>query len=157
MSAHRFAIAVFLSLVAATSVQAGTLYKTISPDGKVVYTDRPPPEHKIEQTFDSSTSTNQTSAKTAPASGPQSKTPAPAAATGPVTLYVTSWCPYCRKARAYLNARGISFREIDVETPSGKTAFAPVKGSGGVPVLTQGNRRIQGFSPQAYDQFFTGG
>jgi arsenate reductase-like glutaredoxin family protein len=33
---------------------------------------------------------------------------------GDVTLYCTSWCPACRKARAYLQAHDIAYVEIDI-------------------------------------------
>ncbi len=33
---------------------------------------------------------------------------------GDVVMYCTSWCPDCRRARAYLKARGIQYVEIDI-------------------------------------------
>ena len=32
-----------------------------------------------------------------------------------VTLYTTAWCPFCMRAKALLQRKGIAFREIDVE------------------------------------------
>lgn len=32
-----------------------------------------------------------------------------------VTMYATGWCPYCARARALLERKGIAFNEIDVE------------------------------------------
>ncbi len=31
-----------------------------------------------------------------------------------VTIYTTSLCPYCHRAKALLNKKGISYNEIDV-------------------------------------------
>jgi glutaredoxin len=31
-----------------------------------------------------------------------------------VTMYCTSWCPACRRARAYLKMNGVEFEEIDI-------------------------------------------
>ncbi len=31
-----------------------------------------------------------------------------------VVMYCTSWCPACRRARAYFNQKGISFTEVDI-------------------------------------------
>lgn len=31
-----------------------------------------------------------------------------------VILYCTPWCPACRKARAYLNEKGVEFVEVDI-------------------------------------------
>ena len=33
-----------------------------------------------------------------------------------MTLYTTRWCPVCTRARSWLHARGIPFREHDVES-----------------------------------------
>jgi glutaredoxin 3 len=30
-------------------------------------------------------------------------------------MYVTSWCPYCARARRLLTEKGIRFTEIDIE------------------------------------------
>ncbi len=32
-----------------------------------------------------------------------------------VELYVTSWCPYCKKAEAYLDQQGVEYRKYDIE------------------------------------------
>ncbi|MEN3142226.1 glutaredoxin domain-containing protein [Ochrobactrum sp. WV_118_8] len=32
-----------------------------------------------------------------------------------VLLYVTSWCPYCRRAKALLTKKGVAFTEVDIE------------------------------------------
>jgi glutaredoxin 3 len=32
-----------------------------------------------------------------------------------VTIYTTAWCPFCMRAKALLQRKGIAFREIDVE------------------------------------------
>jgi glutaredoxin 3 len=37
----------------------------------------------------------------------------------PVTIYTTSWCPYCTAAKALLTRKGVDFREIDVERVDG--------------------------------------
>lgn len=34
----------------------------------------------------------------------------------PVTIYTTSWCPYCQAAKALLSKKNVAFTEIDVET-----------------------------------------
>ena len=31
----------------------------------------------------------------------------------PVTMYTTSWCPYCSRARALLKRKSVSFEDID--------------------------------------------
>jgi glutaredoxin len=37
----------------------------------------------------------------------------------PITIYSTTWCPDCRRAKSFLKERGIEFREIDIEQDPG--------------------------------------
>jgi mycoredoxin len=32
-----------------------------------------------------------------------------------ITIYSTTWCPDCRRAKAFLKERGVEFREVDIE------------------------------------------
>jgi glutaredoxin 3 len=32
-----------------------------------------------------------------------------------VEMYATAWCPYCARARALLQKKGVAFTEIDIE------------------------------------------
>ena len=34
---------------------------------------------------------------------------------GPITMYGTTWCPDCWRARSFLKKRGLSFREVDID------------------------------------------
>jgi len=45
---------------------------------------------------------------------------------GGVVMYCTSWCPDCRRARTWLNAHQIPFREVDITR--NRTAAAQVRG-----------------------------
>ena len=33
----------------------------------------------------------------------------------PILIYSTSWCPDCYRVKAFLKARGVEFREINIE------------------------------------------
>jgi mycoredoxin len=33
----------------------------------------------------------------------------------PITMYSTTWCPDCWRAKSFLKARGVAFREVDIE------------------------------------------
>jgi glutaredoxin len=33
----------------------------------------------------------------------------------PITIYSTTWCPDCRRAKSFLKERGVQFREVDIE------------------------------------------
>jgi mycoredoxin len=40
-----------------------------------------------------------------------------------VKMYTTTWCPDCRQAKKYLDAKGIAYQEINVETEPGAADF----------------------------------
>lgn len=65
-----------------------------------------------------------------------------------ITMYSTSWCGYCKKARRWLTANGIPFVEKDVEkdAAAGAEFRALTGGRGGVPVITVGETVIRGFA-----------
>ena len=142
--------------------QAGSLYKSIGPDGGVVYSDQPPATGKIEKTF---TYTNlpatplpesviryrnelQKSMKARLAGLDK-----PSANSEPL-LFTAVWCGYCRHAKAYLSERSISFKEHDIDTPSGMGAFVAAEGGKGVPLLVLNGKKISGFSKASYDSLF---
>jgi glutaredoxin len=141
---------------------AQKLYKSVLPDGRIVYSDSPPAEGRIDKTlnFDNLPS----SALPASASSyvaqlrrlRASASTAPAAASDSVVLYAAVWCGYCRQAKAWLAAKGVSYREYDIDTRDGMTALVDAGGGKGIPLLVAGGQRISGFSAPAYEQFFSG-
>jgi glutaredoxin len=141
-----------------SALQAQTVYKSTGPGGTVVFSDRPPANAKIEQTinFENLPSSPLPGAaaqklERMPTLAPK---PLPRTQSAGVTLYTTSWCGYCRRARAYLAQRGIGYQDIDIETPGGAAAFAQAGGRGGVPLIVANGRRVRGFSVAAYDAIF---
>ena len=137
---------------------AGTLYKSIGPDGKVVYGDKPPSEGRLDKTIKYE---NLPSSQLPPATLAEieklkrSKEPAPPSVAGTVMLYTARWCGYCKNAKAYLAENKIPFREVDIDTEGGRAAFALVGGGGGIPLLFANGRRAQGYRPDAYDDIFS--
>lgn len=67
-----------------------------------------------------------------------------------VTMYMTKWCGYCRKAREYLNSLGVSLTEYDIERDkAGKAEMKEKTGGGsGVPVIDIEGTIIRGFAPE---------
>ena len=134
---------------------AQTLYKSVGPDGKITYSDKPPISGNVEKklTFRNLPSTKlpaSASGKTAQADNKKA-TNKTQANVGAVTLYTASWCGYCRQAKAYLASQRINYREVDIESESGMVEFSQAGGSGAVPLLIAGKESLQGFSPEAYD------
>lgn len=69
-----------------------------------------------------------------------------------VELYITTWCGYCKKAKSFLNARGIEFKEYDVEKDeSAAKRHRKLNRRGGVPVALINGKKIIGFSKASYE------
>ncbi len=149
------AIAAAILLAALPPASAQTMYKSVTADGRIVYSDRPPAGGKVLKTL----TPDNTPSSALPVSAEEqllrlkALRPTAPAASG-VVLYSAAWCGYCTKAKAYLGAKGIAYREIDIDTPDGLASFAQAGGGKGVPLLLAGDQRVQGFSPGAYDQLF---
>jgi glutaredoxin len=147
-------ILLFLCALALPCAQAQTLYKIVTPDGRVVYTDHPPTQGKVLKTLtpDAAPATALPSAAAEQLAKLQSLRSA--VPTSGVVLYSAVWCGYCTKAKSWLAGKGIAYREIDIDTPDGLASFAQAGGGKGVPLLVAGGQRVQGFSPAAYAQLF---
>jgi glutaredoxin len=136
-----------------------TLYKSTGPDGKTVYSDHPPVEGREAKTL---------TFKNPPASPLSAATlayieqlrkssdmHATGTPSGGIVLFSAAWCGYCKKAKAYLAQKGISYREVDVETKDGMLAYAQAGGKSGIPLLLANGQKVLGFSPAAYDALLT--
>jgi glutaredoxin 3 len=61
-------------------------------------------------------------------------------------MYVTDWCPFCRRAKALLNAKGVEeIEEIHVEFDApGRAALRAQTGGRTVPQIYIGDRHVGG-------------
>ena len=156
----RIFVAAMVLAIAATSPQAQTVYKSIGPDGNIIYSDHPPANAKVERTF---TFVELPSTPVPDLPPPPKNSPAQKSAhvvqaalpIGGVVMYSATWCGYCRRAKTYLAKNHIAYTNVDIDTLDGRAAFMQA-GKGGVPLLQSGNRKIRGFTPEGYDAFFAG-
>ncbi|MDO9424918.1 MAG: glutaredoxin domain-containing protein [Methylobacter sp.] len=76
------------------------------------------------------------------------------AAAPQVDLYVTNWCPYCKKAITFLQKNNIAFNtydiEQDIDAATRKKTLDP--GYSGIPLAVINGAVIRGFSDAAYQQ-----
>lgn len=62
-----------------------------------------------------------------------------------VTMYTTSWCPYCSRARSLLEGKGVPFQEIDVEAaPEKRAEMQNRSGRRSVPQIFIGDHHVGG-------------
>ncbi len=135
-----------LALLAALPAAAQGVYRIVGPDGKVTFSDQPPPN----------------------AQAPAARAPGAAAAGGgvqlpfelrqvtsryPVTLYTGNDCAPCNSGRNMLNARGIPYTEKTVTTPDDIEALRRLAGEASLPFLTIGGQKLRGYSDAEWTQY----
>jgi glutaredoxin 3 len=66
--------------------------------------------------------------------------------TNGVTLYTTEPCGFCRQAKSLLEARRVSYKEVNLaKDPVGRAALVAVTGRMTFPQILVGRRSIGGF------------
>jgi glutaredoxin len=148
-----FLLLAFTIYLSATA--AAEMYKWVDDKGEIHISDSPPPAPKSTGEIKVYKDSQGGSLDTPPASvkKEESRPTLERKMKADVVLYTTSWCPYCRKARDYLQSRGIDFIEYDIE----KDREAAVRkrqldNRGGVPFAIINGRSIHGFSASAYER-----
>lgn len=69
----------------------------------------------------------------------------------PVVLVSTSTCPWCARARTWLDAAGVDYRDCVTDTdPQARAYFAPL-GIDTVPVMYSAKHRATGFDVSAFE------
>ncbi|RMG44128.1 MAG: glutaredoxin family protein [Candidatus Dadabacteria bacterium] len=64
-----------------------------------------------------------------------------------VEIFVTSWCPYCRRLEKFLTSEKIAYVRYDIEhDPKGRKIYDSIGGRG-VPVIRIGQTVLFGFNP----------
>ena len=62
-----------------------------------------------------------------------------------VEMYLSDWCPYCIRARALLESKGVAIREIDVDVVPGARSEMMARGGGDtVPQVFIGGQPVGG-------------
>ena len=148
-----------ITLALAMSTSADTVYKAVGPDGEITYSDKPPADRARTNTLEfRNLPSSPLPAEVLrfreqlekSAHGRISAARAPR--TGDVALFTAVWCGHCKRAKAHLATAQINYIESDIENVDGMRAFIAAGGSGGVPLLVAGERRVQGYSAPAYDR-----
>ncbi|TAK55842.1 MAG: glutaredoxin 3 [Gammaproteobacteria bacterium] len=63
----------------------------------------------------------------------------------PVTIYTRSWCPYCQRALALLQRRGIGYRELSLDDgPAVREEMIARSGRRTVPQVFIGDHHVGG-------------
>ena len=134
----------------AHAVNAQQVYRIVGPDGKVSFSDQPPPTSSNVKIRSSSGSA---SAGSTTASSPLPYELRQVATKYPVTLYTGENCGPCLSARALLTGRGIPFSEKTVVTADDIKVFQRLRADAALPFATIGQQQLNGFSENDWTQF----
>ncbi len=134
--------------VFSSAVSAQQVFRIVGPDGKVTFSDQPPPA-----------SSNARVTAAAGDSGRVAVNPAlpfelrKVVGQYPVTLYTGTDCAPCGSARSMLTARGVPFTEKTVTTNEDSQALKRLSGETALPFVTIGSQQLKGFSDAEWTQF----
>lgn len=141
-----FAWLIVGTLLAASGVSAGNMYRWVDSAGKVHYTDHPPPPEakRVEQ---KNLGGNMVQGDDLPYATRV------AVKNFPVTVFINECGEPCTKAREHLSKRGIPYTSRNPETnPADAEALKKLTDAMEVPVLVVGNTTpIRGYEPGSWD------
>jgi glutaredoxin len=157
MLTRLLALALALIALSMATMAADTVYRVVEPDGTVRYSDQPPAAGRRADTLEfrhlpssplpeSVLRFRADMEKRIGERAAENREPR----RGEVRLFTAQWCPHCRRAKADLAKRGVSYTEYDIETPDGMAAFVQASGRS-VPLLVASGARIVGYAPGSYD------
>ena len=137
-------LCVALCALAAGAAQA-QMYRSVGPDGRVTYTDKPPA---------SAGAASPSTASAAPSGG--GALPYELNRTVqryPVTLYTSKDCAPCNTGRNLLVNRGVPFTEKTVESNDDIAALQRLAGNNSLPLVTIGGQQLKGFNDADWSQY----
>ncbi|RJG04079.1 glutaredoxin family protein [Noviherbaspirillum sedimenti] len=132
-----------MALLLAAGAAHAQLYKWVGPDGKVTYSDVPPPK-SAKQVEQKDLSDGAASTAALPYELAQ------AARNHPVTLYTGEKCEPCDEGRSYLKQRGVPFAEKTVTSNEDIARLKQLTSQSRLPVLTIGRNKQAGFASDAW-------
>jgi glutaredoxin len=139
------ALVTLLSAAACTAALAQ--YKVVGPDGKVTYTDTPPPLNSGAKITRLGENPGVVSQASLPYELRQ------VAQKYPVTLYTLKTCDPCDAGRAYLRGRGVPFIEKLVITGEDGEAMQRITGGRDAPTVSIGAQVLRGFSADNWGNY----
>ena len=149
-AANRILVAGLLAVCAAgfATAQTQQVYRYVDPDGRVVYSDKPPPPNARDaQAKRIGKNTIQTSDLSYAAARAQERFP--------VTLYTFSCGTVCDAASGLLNKRGVPHTVVDISQNDGAEKLKRLTGGLDAPALQVGDQYAAGFSEGRWQGMLT--
>jgi glutaredoxin len=136
-----------LIFCATTISNAQSIYRSVGPEGRVIFSDKPPIEAHVKVTNAAGASDSSMAGSLWPYELRQ------VAQKYPVTLYTSENCAPCQTARSMLLTRGVPFSEKTVTTTEDSQALQRLSGENSLPFATIGGQQLKGFSDAEWTQF----
>lgn len=146
------AVHALLALAAGLSASAASaqqVFRIVGPDGKVTFSDKPPPPSANARV--TAAATDNSARGIASSSLPFELRKV--AGQYPVTLFTGDNCGPCGSARSMLTTRGVPFIEKTVTTNDDTQALQRLSGESVLPFMTIGSQQLKGFSDAEWTQF----
>jgi glutaredoxin len=132
-----------LILLCTAGANAQQMYKWVGPDGKITYSDMPPPS-TVKQVEKKSASFSGVSVSNLPFELAET------VRSHPVTLYSAPQCAPCDAGRALLTSRGIPFVEKTVTTNEDIAKLRQAASDAQLPLLIVGRNKQKGFESSGW-------
>lgn len=134
----------------ASAANAQQVYRIVGADGKVSFSDQPPP---VSGNAKATPLAGSAAARSGVAGSALPYELRQIANKYPVTLYTSENCGPCASARSLLSGRGVPFTEKTIVTPEDSKALQRVSGDTSLPFATIGGQQLNGFSDAEWTQF----
>ena len=136
-----------------SSAVSGEIYKWKDKDGNIVFSDTPPPPgvNAEKKEFKEESTEKPKTKEYFPRSTSERVEEKRPYRDIYVIMYMTSWCPYCVKAREYLRSLDVNLIEYNIERDKSKRdeMLSKSGGSTGVPLIDVEGIIIRGYNPSA--------
>lgn len=154
-------VAMFAGGFASPLLQAQQVFRIVGSDGKVTFSDRPPPTAVAPKTGTTDSPVG------APRQGMSATVVSTNSLAGlpydlrqvaqryPVVLYTADNCAPCGAGRSMLNSRGIPFSEKIVTSAAESAALQRMSGDTTLPFITIGSQQLKGYSDTEWSQFLS--
>lgn len=150
-SVAAYALSVLVLASLSIQTQAQQLYRIVGPDGKVTFSDQPPPSAaKAKVTAGAGGKFDAAGTSGNPALPLELRT---AVTKFPVTLYTGKDCAPCNTGRTLLTSRGIPFTEKTIESNEDIEALRRLTSESSLPAATIGGQLLKGYSEQDWSQY----
>jgi len=150
-SVPQLILLVLLGLLFTVVAGQAETYRYVDDKGATTFVDDPakvPKKYRSKMTVGDGTNVNLVEVPPAHEYRPsRPKVASPATLAGPVELYVTSWCGYCKKLEQFLNDKGVQFLRYDIEKDADAHRRFKEYGGAGVPLVNVGGKIVRGYNP----------